>query len=198
MSRLAILLLGAFLAASQAGAESLIDESLREFEELRLRQLAALQAGQQAAAFSTDGCSGNLSHGWRLLAERLPGFADGFGASPPWEHCCVAHDRHYWRGAAVGGFDARLRADRQLRQCVLLTGDDLAPQLRQKYDLDAAQVRELFDLIAELMYRAVRFGGQPCTMLPWRWGYGWPNCAFAPANEKPAADPDTGTNFGSE
>jgi len=30
--------------------------------------------------------------------------------------------------------------------------------------------------IAEIMYRAVRLGGAPCTTLPWRWGFGWPKC----------------------
>ena len=198
MIRLTVLVLGGCLAASPVSAEALLDQSLRELEELRLRQLAAVQVDREPAVFSTDGCSGNLSYGWRLLAQRLPGFADGFGASPPWEHCCVAHDRHYWRGDAVDGFDARLRADLALRQCVIENGADLAPQLRQQWGLDAAQVHDLFDLIAELMYRAVRFGGQPCTMLPWRWGYGWPHCVLAPPEERPAAGPDASGNFGSE
>ena len=30
--------------------------------------------------------------------------------------------------------------------------------------------------IADLMYRAVRIGGVPCTGLPWPWDYGWPEC----------------------
>ena len=29
---------------------------------------------------------------------------------------------------------------------------------------------------ADMMYRAVRIGGGPCTGLPWRWGNGWPGC----------------------
>ena len=35
---------------------------------------------------------------------------------------------------------------------------------------------DLYAAIAELMYRAVRIGGIPCSGLPWRWGYGWPEC----------------------
>jgi hypothetical protein len=34
----------------------------------------------------------------------------------------------------------------------------------------------IYQGIADLMYRAVRLGGIPCSGLPWRWGYGWPAC----------------------
>ena len=33
-----------------------------------------------------------------------------------------------------------------------------------------------YEAISELMYRAVRIGGIPCTNQPWRWGYGWQQC----------------------
>jgi len=160
-------------------AAPLIDDGMRELERLRLRQLQTVQGAGELAAFTTDGCSGNLSSGWRLLAASLPGFADGFGDRPPWEDCCVAHDRSYWRGGAIDGYASRLRADEALRKCVLLRGNELAPALAARHSVGEARVRQTFALIADLMYDAVRFGGQPCTLLPWRWGYGWPRCAFA-------------------
>ena len=179
---LILLVLGA-LAPLPGSADSLLDDGLRKIEQLRLLQLMTVQSNNDLAAFTTDGCSGNLSASWRLLSDHLPGFVDNFGAQPPWEHCCVSHDQSYWQGSAVDGYVSRLRADRVLRQCVVSTGDDLAPALARKHGLEEGRVRELFAVVADLMYRAVRFGGQPCTMLPWRWGYGWPYCAFADAAE---------------
>ena len=49
-------------------------------------------------------------------------------------------------------------------------------ELTVKYDVSAGTVETLYAAIAELMYRAVRIGGIPCSALPWRWGYGWPEC----------------------
>jgi len=160
-------------------ADSLLDEGLREFEQLRLRQLQTVQIDGELEAFTSDGCSGNLSANWGLLADGLPGFADEFGEKPPWENCCIAHDKHYWRGDALDGYNLRLQADDELRQCVVATGERLAPQLGREHALTPQQVGEAFEIIAGLMYRAVRLGGQPCSLLPWRWGYGWPSCAFA-------------------
>ena len=45
-----------------------------------------------------------------------------------------------------------------------------------KYDVSAGTGETLYAAIAELMYSAVRIGGIPCSTLPWRWGYGWPEC----------------------
>ena len=176
-------LLWVCLLPMPAPAESLLGEGLREFEELRLRQLMTVQNAGDLAPFSSDGCSGNLSSGWRVLAEAIPGFGENFGARPPWEHCCVAHDRHYWDGAATEGYALRLEADRGLQRCVVSTGERLAPELARKHDTSEDRVREPFRLVADVMYRAVRLGGQPCSLLPWRWGYGWPGCAFAEAGE---------------
>lgn len=162
-----------------ACAQSWLDESLRDFEELRLRQLLTVQQGREPAPFTTDGCSGKLSDGWKLVAENLPAFAGPFGEKPPWESCCLIHDKVYWQGAAVDGYEARKRADRELQQCVVATGEEQAPQLSLRYGIPEAQVRQAFAVAAEIMYRAVRIGGQPCSLLPWRWGYGWENCAFA-------------------
>ena len=182
--------LAGLLLLTAAGAESLLEEGMREFEELRLRQLQTVQEESEIAPFSTDGCSGNLSQNWKLLAGNLPGFGDEFGDQPPWEDCCVTHDSAYWRGSAVDGFARRLEADRQLRQCVVATGEHLAPTLSLKYSVTEDEVQQGFGVIAGLMYRAVRLGGQPCSLLPWRWGYGWPNCAFASASDIPAGYSD--------
>lgn len=49
--------------------------------------------------------------------------------------------------------------------------------LARRLDVSPEQVRVAFELAAEVMYAAVRLGGGPCTPFPWRWGYGWPECA---------------------
>ena len=160
-------------------AESWIETGAREFEELRLRQLQTIQNESDIVPFTTDGCSGNQSQNWALLAKTVPGFEKQFGDKPPWEPCCVTHDKAYWHGDTVDGYTKRKQADDALRRCVLATGVRLAPQLSHKYSVSEEVVREGFSLTSELMYRAVRLGGLTCSLLPWRWGYGWPNCAFA-------------------
>jgi hypothetical protein len=129
--------------------------------------LARVRAGAALAPFETDGCSGGMSAVWRLVADSAPAFAAAWGAHPPWEPCCVAHDRLYHAGGSgdpARGFGERLAADEALRACVAA---DLAGT-----DLDAAA-----GAIAEAMFVAVRVGGGPCSGLPWRWGYGWPGCS---------------------
>ncbi len=166
------------LAISSVSAESLVDQAMREVEEFRLTQLAVAQSNGELAPFSTDGCSGNLSASWALLAKQIPQMKVELGEKPPWEDCCVAHDRAYWRGEVEDGFNLRLVADRQLRQCVVDTGARLAPDWSSRFSLSEAQVEQGFSVTAELMFQAVRLGGQPCSLLPWRWGYGWPGCAL--------------------
>ncbi len=187
-------LLTAALTAPAASAESLLDEGMRELEELRLRQLQTVQGDGEISSFTSDGCSGNLSSSWKLLATRLPGFAEEFGGVPPWEDCCLAHDREYWRGKALDGYRQRHAADRQLQQCVVDTGVELAPSLSLRHSLADEEVEQAFSLIADLMYQAVRLGGQPCSLLPWRWGYGWPNCAFARVSDIPSGKSDIKTD----
>ncbi|MCP4286692.1 MAG: hypothetical protein GY792_19970, partial [Gammaproteobacteria bacterium] len=58
--------LAIFLLSPAISSQSLIDEGLREFEELRLRQLQTVQSDGELTAFSSDGCSGNLSRNWQL------------------------------------------------------------------------------------------------------------------------------------
>jgi hypothetical protein len=171
--------LAGLLLPTSLTAETLIHEGVREFEELRLRQLQSVQKEGDLTPFTTDGCSGRMSRNWGRLAEILPGFEKGLGDKPPWEDCCIVHDKAYWRGDAVDGYRLRKLADDALRQCVIDTGNKLAPQLSQKHSVSEDKIRHAFRVTGELMYQAVRLGGQPCSLLPWRWGYGWPNCAFA-------------------
>jgi len=131
--------------------------------------------------FTTDGCSGGLSVGWEYLSSQFPEIRTRHGDRPPWEDCCVAHDRHYHAGgadsiSAAQSFDQRKAADLELMSCVVETGVERSADLKEEYDLTDNQVTVLYQAIAELMYRAVRLGGVPCTNQPWRWGYGWPRC----------------------
>ncbi len=105
--------------------------------------------------FTTDGCSGFLSFNWRLL----------FGVAPPWEGCCLTHDRAYHQGGPVA---LRLKADTELMRCVAANGHPYW---------------------AIIMFIAVRLGGPRWLPFPslrkqtdgrWkfsmnevRWGYGW-------------------------
>ena len=110
--------------------------------------------------FQTDGCSGGMSASWRGLVKRFPSLAK-HGKQPPWEACCIQHDKQYWLG---GDAAMRKAADLTLKQCVANRG---------------------YPEVARVMYAAVRVGGKPCSGLPWRWGYGWPACHwFAKEKEK--------------
>ena len=160
-------------------------EGMREIEEFRMRQLQTVQADAEIEPFTSDGCSGNQSKSWEIMARAIPAFENEFGERPPWEACCVAHDEVYWQGLVDDGFNRRVTADRELEACVAATGERLAPQLSLRYEVSEERVRNAFVTISQWMYRAVRFGGQPCSLLPWRWGYGWPNCAFAAAADAP-------------
>ena len=145
-------------------------------------RLSALRSrpGVELAAFASDGCSGGMSSLWTFIAERFPTFADVHAGVPPWEACCVAHDRAYHAGGTnpdpEASFAARFEADAALRQCVVATSDERHPVLQQAYGIDAADIHRLYEAIAAAMFHAVRLGGQPCTGLPWRWGYGYPKC----------------------
>jgi hypothetical protein len=139
------------------------------------------EEGSVLEEFTSDGCSGGLSAGWSYLASVVPRAREIHGDLPPWESCCIAHDRLYHTGgspkaSADESFEARKSADLALESCVLATGVERTPQLSQEYGLTSDQVITLYELIAELMYRSVRIGGVPCSGLPWQWGYGWPQC----------------------
>jgi hypothetical protein len=131
--------------------------------------------------FESDGCSGGQSAGWELLSAAVPALARRHGHQPPWQRCCVVHDRAYHAGGgrdadARTSFEARRLADERLRQCVIQTGEKRMRVLMTDYGLSRDQVSWLYRKIAAAMYRAVRLGGLPCTGLPWRWGFGWPRC----------------------
>lgn len=128
--------------------------------------------------FETDGCSGGLSDAWRMIADTFPAFAEAHEGEPPWETCCVTHDRAYHTGGADPApemsFAARLTADTALEACVTSEGNNRAED--GFYDADAGDVRQVYASVARLMYLSVRVGGGPCTGLPWRWGFGYDQC----------------------
>jgi hypothetical protein len=134
----------------------------------------------QPSAFVTDGCSGGLSLAWKSIAHLFPGFADLHQTAPPWEGCCVTHDRAYHVAGeattAENSYHQRLAADTALQQCVIEIGKQRTPALVEQYPLSAADVAQVYRYIAQSMFDAVRLGGGPCSGLPWRWGYGYANC----------------------
>ncbi len=170
----------AVLAVGPATAQ---DNALGRTIEIPAHQalFAVIDGGADLAPFATDGCSGGLSESWALVADWFPEFAEAHDQKPPWEACCVTHDHAYHN---VGGADspedsfaARLAADETLRACVRATGQDRQDEIIDLYDVSAGQVAAAYDAIAGSMYLAVRFGGGPCSGLPWRWGYGYPQCS---------------------
>ncbi len=140
------------------------------------------KVGHKPAPFVTDGCSGGLSMAWEVLSDVLPSFAKIHQERPPWEDCCITHDRAYHAAAGAAtaeeGYRARFEADEDLRECVIETGAHRAKALMESYGLTEAQVDRSYALVAQAMFDAVRFGGGPCSGLPWRWGYGYPDCLW--------------------
>ncbi|GAA6191763.1 hypothetical protein [Phaeobacter sp. NW0010-22] len=144
---------------------------------------ALIEVGNQSdlKPFVTDGCSGGLSYSWTLVADTFPDFAEAHNQLPPWENCCVIHDRAYHNMAgaetAQASYDARVVADEALQSCVVDTGSLRVVELAELYGASQQQVLGAYETIAGAMYLAVRFGGGPCSGLPWRWGYGYPECS---------------------
>jgi len=184
---ISLLVLLTLLGSAPAVAQDLLNQVAREIEEQGMQRLRAQQTrpGVKIDAFNSDGCSGGMSQTWKSVAGIWPEFARGVGNLPPWEYCCVAHDRDYWRGDSINGFDKRLQSDIDLRQCVEEAGRQQAGQIAQRIGLTRDEVIEVFGFAAGLMYQAVRLGGGPCTGLAWRWGHGWPPCDLEsePVNE---------------
>jgi hypothetical protein len=86
-------------------------------------------------SFTTDGCSL---------------FPNGTFANPNvWCHCCVAHDKVYWRG---GTLEERRAADVALKECVAKSGHAF---------------------IANVMWLGVSVAGSPKLSTTFRWSYGW-------------------------
>lgn len=179
----ALIMTNVGFAQSSDEPDPTIDSIERKLETGRHEQLLSRISEDDTAinAFTTDGCSGGLSLAWEQLSDQFPEFAIRHEDRPPWEECCVVHDRQYHAGAATAltageSFDQRKDADLQLKACVVKTGYERSSELRKTYGLSDSQIEVLYLTIAELMYRSVRLGGIPCTDQPWRWGYGWPEC----------------------
>ena len=175
--------IGCLLAVS-ATAQSTDESSLSRSLELPAHTALQSLMGRnetELAPLTTDGCSGGLSQVWALVAENFPDFQETHADEPPWQGCCVTHDRAYHNAGgaqdAAASYSARLRADEILRSCVIDTADARMDDLVALYDVDEDQVRAAYNTIAGAMYLAVRFGGAPCSGLPWRWGYGYPQCS---------------------
>ena len=64
-------------------------------------------------------------------------------------------------------------------ECVIETGKSMSEELAEKNNVSVSEIESSFEIAGELMYRAVRIGGKPCSRLPWRWGYGWPYCPLS-------------------
>lgn len=170
-------------ATADAQDRGVLELGLDGALELRAhRALAELRAAPDTVLepFTTDGCSGGLSEVWSLVAASFPAFAQAHRSRPPWEACCVEHDRAYHRGGDTPGAEAsyqsRLDADAALRACVKATAFKRSEDLSALYGMTPLQIGNTYGTIAEAMYLAVRFGGAPCTGLSWRWGYGYPPC----------------------
>jgi len=186
------LVLGA--GAEQAGAQDYQLSRVLELPSHRALMARIARPGTSLGTFETDGCSGGLSDAWRLVAGQFPDFAATYNDIPPWESCCVTHDRAYHNaGGAVtpeASFSARLTADKALEQCVAETGIANRDELAQTYGTTPDQVVTAYEVIAGAMYLAVRFGGAPCSGLPWRWGFGFADCSIlATSNETDETGP---------
>lgn len=170
-----VFLLFATLLSSSIHADTIGDLS-KKLEDKLLLSLVEAKKGASIKPFTSDGCSGGLSDGWETLSDLFPPFETYFGRLPPWQDCCVTHDKVYWQGETKNGYILRKQADESLRQCVMDTGIKLAPELSRRFNISESEIERGFNLVAMTMYRAVRLGGRPCSGLPWRWGYGWPTC----------------------
>lgn len=170
-------------AEESAAINPQMDKLERQLELHYHTQLLAKknEAGSVLSEFTSDGCSGGLSVGWQYLSGKIKKFQSVHGTLPPWEECCVTHDKAYHTGGALHNsssesFEKRKQADIALKNCVLNVGTKRSSELTAAYDITETELHYIYQKIADMMYRAVRIGGMPCTTLPWRWGYGWPQC----------------------
>ncbi|NOD34919.1 MULTISPECIES: hypothetical protein [unclassified Ruegeria] len=161
---------------------ALSQDLMRSFELPSHRALVDQSLSAELTAFETDGCSGGLSASWRWVAEQFPQVGELYEEHPPWEYCCVTHDQAYHNaGGAVTAeesYDARLAADDALHACVVEHGNRYAEHYGERYEMTPKQIRDVHAITADAMYGAVRFGGGPCSGLPWRWGFGYPGCSI--------------------
>jgi hypothetical protein len=167
------------VASEDEGSLAKLRRSLETPAHRTLMELIA-HPNTEIAPFSTDGCSGGLSSTWSVVADLFPDFSAAHEGRPPWEACCVAHDRRYYDADkatdASQSYNARLAADEELRSCVLEAGDARILELAHHYSVTDDKVRLAYGAIADAMFNSVRFGGAPCSGFSWRWGYGFPDC----------------------
>ncbi len=168
---------------SIAGEPSAIEGQIINFELSRHSKLLAevTTTDAELTPFVSDGCSGGLSVGWHYMAKKTDKLEAIHGSLPPWESCCIKHDTIYHSGALQGdtssmSFNRRKEADTRLKTCVIETGKTRGEKLLNEYNLTSEELDTVYQTIGELMYKAVRLGGIPCSGLPWRWGFGWPEC----------------------
>lgn len=144
------------------------------------RALERMRKDNTPDPFTTDGCSGGMSAVWQIVARSFPGFEATHGTVPPWQGCCVSHDRTYHSAGPdpdpLSSFAARLTADETLRDCVQTRAQARLGDLAVAYGVSEEDVLTGYRLISEAMFTAVRAGGAPCSGLSWRWGYGYPSC----------------------
>jgi hypothetical protein len=182
MIRCGLLLVCLSVSMAQAEDASVLSKMKKSLELPAHRSLIDLvkAPGTVLAPFETDGCSGGMSWSWRVVADVFPDFNAAQGAVPPWETCCVIHDEAYHTAGGArdpeASYAARLTADEALRQCVANPPQEEVDAVVERYEVSLDQVRLAYDLIADSMFNAVRFGGGPCSGLPWRWGFGYPTC----------------------
>ncbi|MEM7075347.1 MAG: hypothetical protein AAGA28_08670 [Pseudomonadota bacterium] len=175
-------------------------EELQEAETGTLLEMAGHRAlartrarAPDPAPFQTDGCSGGMSASWALAAQVFSAFEARHGVVPPWQDCCVTHDRAYHSAgpdiSADASFQARLSADEVLRACVVSTAELRLEELATAYGTSEDVVLAGYRLVSDAMFQAVRTGGAPCSGLPWRWGYGYPGCIVQPQDFRVEDDP---------
>lgn len=180
---LAIFLVGATTAHAQSAFfEDSVVAVGRFFEDPQHEKLLGVMAEVDwtPTAFETDGCSGGMSAAWAPVAGILPSLAEEYQDAPPWESCCIIHDRAYHNSGkaedASESFNARLAADVALMQCVLKDGEERREAIANEFSSQPDVVDKAYSVIANGMFSAVRLGGGPCSGLSWRWGYGYPTC----------------------
>jgi hypothetical protein len=170
------------IAFSQPSLSNAFTDAMIKMETSHMKWLEKEQLQlTNLISFVSDGCSGGMSGGWRFLAKQLPEFGKKYGNNPPWESCCIDHDRVYWLGVTKNGYAIREQADLVLKRCVIESGQKMIGSKTDKKKKH--EIEQIFAGTAEMMYQAVRIGGKPCSVLPWRWGYGWPQCTVRLSEE---------------
>lgn len=148
------------------------------YERLRRSYLAS---GRKLSRFWSDGCSAGLSPGWRMAALANPFLARNATGGPPFEHCCVEHDRVYHSAARdypspQASIRARALADDALRRCVRRSGLEVKRKIEATTGVSASATALSYGFLGEVMQGAVTAAGGPCTGASWRWGNGSAQC----------------------